>query len=45
MPSGGNWQWLTDVPAQGATGTFVVHDMSNQTGQQRYYRILTPAEQ
>jgi Lamin Tail Domain len=43
MPGGGNWQWLTDVPAQGATGAFVVRDFSNQTGVQRYYRILTPA--
>ena len=43
MPSGGNWQWLTDVPAQGVTGAFIVHDVSNQTGVQRYYRIITPA--
>ena len=28
MPSGGNWQWLTDVPAQGATGAFIVRASS-----------------
>ena len=42
LPSGGNWQWLTDVPAQGVTGAFVIRDVSNQTGVQRYYRIVTP---
>lgn len=37
------WQRLVDVPAQGASQTMMVPDGSVASGNQRFYRIVTPS--
>ena len=42
LPSGGSWQTLASIPAQGTTRTVIVPDGSVAGGSQRFYRVLTP---
>jgi hypothetical protein len=39
-----DWLKLADVPAQPVTGEFLVLDESPQAGENRFYRLVTPAQ-
>jgi hypothetical protein len=41
LPGPLNWQWLQNVPAPGSDQTVVIADSIG--GQQRFYRVVTPA--